>query len=250
MRSPPQSSHSALRVELHLCSPVVAPRYPWLLDSLLAACAVEDALADADPDDPRPLRELGEALPLAITTVAGEPIWQASALVPRASDSAQCFSQSRRMVRRTDETALSDALAQGVVRTRGFDPADPKPYAYKLDTARGLLKNAATIYTLRQVDVLEAWCIGDADAIEALLTNHARQVGPIRRLGHGRVAQVRVMPDDKAHDFWRLRPLPIEQGDASQGGVDGTIQISMRPRPPYWSGEGAMPHSTPAAVFW
>jgi CRISPR type IV-associated protein Csf3 len=249
MRSPPQSSHSALRVELHLCSPVVAPRYPWLLDSLLAACAVEDALSEADPDDQRPLRELGEALPLSMTTVASERVWQASALVPRASESAHCFAQSRRMVRRTDEQSLSDALASGVVRTRGFDPADPKPYAYKLDTARGLLKNAATIYTLRRVDVLEAWCIGDAPAIEALLTTYARQVGPIRRLGHGRVAEVRVVPDDRAHELWRLRPLPIE-AESIGNGVDGGIQLTMRPRPPYWSGEGAMPHSTPAAVFW
>lgn len=249
-----------LRVTIKLAEPIAASTFPRLLDGLLAHCAVEDALTFCDDEnDQRPLRELGDELPLQRVEGCAEKVWKASAFMPVGRITDDCsvdhfsvtgHTQIRKLIRRSDVHEIARLTGLGFIPARGFDPDKPKHGAIQLDTARGLLKESAITYALKHVHAIEAWCIGEQDHIEALLT-HVEFLGAKRRLGHGKVQSIEVVEDERANRLWELRPLPMDAktSSAAPACLD-RIPAFLPPRAPYWDRKFAVEQGVPSAMFW
>lgn len=252
-----------LRVQITLDAPVASGAFPRLLDGLLAWCATQDALTLAnDEDDPRPLRELGNDLPLERVPVSGGGLWKASAWMPvgRVLGDGQLdplsvsgATQSRKLVRRSDVDEIAYLMGEGFISSRGFKPHDHKPFAMQLSTDKGLLKNSLVTYSLKMVHAVEAWCIGDQDMIEMLLM-HAEFIGAKRRLGHGKVRSTLVEEDERAAHLWALRPLPAEvldkQPKPSMQACSERVPMDSPLCAPYWDSRYSVRQAAPLAMFW
>lgn len=249
-----------LRVEIHLVEPIVPGSFPRLLDGLLAHCAVEDALMLADDEtDTRPLRELGDELPLAQVEGCDAKVWKASALMPigRITDTGDVDpysvsgpTQLRMLNRRSDVFEIARLTGLGFLPARGLDLKKPQHGALKLDTGRSLLKEAHITYSLKHVHAVEAWCIGDPDHIEALL-NHVEFLGAKRRLGHGKVRRISVVDDPRAEQLWALRPIPLDAISLPEpSACRDKAAFRLPPRAPYWDSGNAIDQLVPAAIFW
>lgn len=250
-----------LRIELHFAEPIGTGGFQPLADGLLAWCATEEALAWAEPDDPRSIRELANDLPLERAPVDGGFVWKASAWMPVGRVGAQERidlgapsgpTQMRMLTRKSDVCEIARLTGDGVIVARGFDRERPAPYALALDTARGLLKNTLITYPLKSVAAIEAWCIGEQDVIETLLSSHVDFFGAKRRLGHGRVRQIVVTPDERASRLWRLRPLP-EELVACEPEAPACIErarVMMPLRSPYWDRASFSSQWAPVGMFW
>ncbi|MBK6616300.1 type IV CRISPR-associated protein Csf3 [Ottowia sp.] len=242
-----------LRVTLRLGEPIARGTFPLLLDGLLAWAVVDNELSMAtDVNDTRLVSSLATGLPLETAVVGGHEVWCASAWMPVGRVGPTCeidpnsysgISQQRILTRKSDLVDFSAAVASGLVRIRTIDKDKIGPNAYVLDTSRGLFKNYHLSYTLKSVDALEAWCIGDPHLIEEYLRD-IEFVGPKRRLGHGMVTSIEVVPDERAVDLWRLRPLPERSDDIE------CVAVRMPARSPYWVPENAVHQEAPTAIFW
>ena len=132
--------------------------------------------------------------------------------------------QTRRyMTAKTPVQAMALAIGRGLV--------DPKGGSI-IDTQRGPGKNSAFYYTLEFADGLQAWCIGDRDALEDLLSG-VSAMGAKTRLGHGALQPYedgrffRIVPDETAHVRWQHRNLPVRLHERLMPGA-GAL------KPPYW----------------
>jgi CRISPR type IV-associated protein Csf3 len=248
-----------LRVEIHLVEPIVPSSFPRLLDGLLAHCAVEDALSYADDSDTRPVRELGENLPLAQLEGCDPKVWKASAFMPigriTATGDVDHLSVTgathlRMFNRKSDVFEIARLTGLGFLSSRGLDLNNPQHGALQLDTGRSLLKESHITYPLKMVHAVEAWCIGDQDHVEALL-NHVEFLGAKRRLGHGKVRRISVAEDERADDLWALRPIPASALPPTRAhACQNRTLFRVPPRAPYWDLKNAVDQLVPNALFW
>lgn len=212
-----------LRVEIKLVTPMVLPAMPIHLDALLAYAVTEDALAVADADASS-IRDLANPIlesMLGRHEQDGEWVWKASAMLPE--DVGDTY--LRMWTRKTDPYDLADRM-ETQIATKAKFPLQ-KPFALKIDTVRGLLKNHFNFYPVREVGRLVGWCVGDKDEIHERLFTHIHHVGQRRRSGHGRVASIIVTNDEAAYDNWMLRIMPWK--------MNGYHPMQAAFRPPYWA---------------
>lgn len=226
----------ALRIEIDLATPMVLPAMPIHLDALLAYAVTEDALAaGAREGMVRDLAEPALGSVLEKFSRDGEWVWKSSALLPENVGQ----SYLRMWTRKTDPYDLAERMGAGQISTRTKFPL--KPFALKVDTVRGLLKNHFNFYPVREVGKLVAWCVGDRESIHDLLDAHIRHIGNRRRMGHGRVLAVRVIEDATAETRWMMRILPWCH--------DGYLPIHAAYRPPYWAIENRQEAYCPPAIL-
>lgn len=248
-----------LRVTFHLAEPLGKGAFPTLLDGIVAYCCVEDQLAMLDDfEDTRSIHELAAHLPFAHQQISGHDVWCASALLPvgrvrgvRHIDytSTTGPSQLRQITRKSDLYDYAKAIDQGLVRARGIEPGKVGPNALVFDTSRGLFKNLLMTYQLKFVSTLEAWCIGDRDALAGYLSG-LDYIGPKRRLGHGRVSRIDVDSDPRASELWKLRPLPVERIQRTDDETDTHVEVDAPVQAPYWQHGKSVRQRAPAAIFW
>jgi CRISPR type IV-associated protein Csf3 len=192
-----------LRIEFRLASPITEPVYPIHLDALAAWSAVEAAKAKGDPE---PLLAQGN-LPFA--REAG--VWCASALQLESVDAPFTVAQTKR----TDLLKFSDALCNGPL----------KKARNKLDTTRGPWRQSLYFTQCRQVSTAKAWCMGDRDRLEELLSR-IDYLGALRRIGRGRITALEIVDDPRAAQRWRERLLAEP--------AEGFIPMHGVSSPPYW----------------
>lgn len=226
----------ALRIEIDLVTPMVIPSMPIHLDALLAYAVTEDALLDNANEGM--VRDLAEPLLESVLQQHredGEWVWKASALVAEGVGDASL----RMWTRKTDPYDIAARIEGGDIATRTKFPL--KPFALKVDTVRGKLKNHFQRYPVREVKTLVAWCVGDAQAIHDLLDAHIFHIGHKRRIGHGKVKSIRVIPDPAAETKWRLRVLPWT--------ALGYEPLQAAFRPPYWAIENRQTAYCPPEIL-
>lgn len=218
-----------LRLTWELSSPMASGPHPLHLDGLLAYAIVEEAIVNGSigDRDPRTLREVATGpLPLGRDERDGHWCWQASVLRPR--DGARGHSM-RYWTRRTDEEDYAARAEAGQIHGR-FKFPKKEPYGHAVHTDRGLFKQLFKFFPVQDVPVVEAWCIGDMEHIDALLhpdSGYVTHIGAKTRMGLGKVKSFTVERDPLALTNWKRRVTPWPQ--------DGAVATELAARPPYWA---------------
>lgn len=218
-----------LRVTFSLTTPMVQSAFPIHLDALIAYAVTAKALAQGgEGRGSEKLRALASNLPLGSETREGKTVWQASALMSEIVSDAGI----RMWTRKTNPYDYAERIANGDIKSR-TKVDDMKPYALKIDTQRGILKNSFQFYPVRMVHQVVAWCMGDIDELEDLLHPEAgwlTHIGARGRVGHGLVSSVKIEHDPLALENWKLRVLPWQESAEY-------CQIQAAFQPPYWAPE-------------
>ena len=84
-------------------------------------------------------------------------------------------------------------------------------------------------YPVREIQTLQAWCVGDFDEVAELLdpdNGFITYLGSKTRMGHGRIRSFNIKEDDDALEKWQMRVMPWE--------CDGYVPMEAAVRPPYW----------------
>lgn len=205
-----------LQIDCLLATPWCPPAHGLHLDGLLAWALVQDTVATrgAAAD----YESIISDLPL-LKHESG--VWCASMLTP-----VGWLGQERRyLTAKTPVEAMARCIGSGAVDTKGGSV---------IDTVRGPAKNGQLFITLEHVQGLRAWCIGDADAVEDLLSR-IDSVGVKSRIGFGTLrpfedgALWRVSPSEEAEQGWKRRNSPVRLVDQSHQAVGSW-------RAPYWRG--------------
>ncbi len=214
----------ALRIECRLTTPWCPPAFGLHLDGLLSWALVSDArAAGAEFND---FQEIIADLPLQRHVFPWHgnedtSVWCASQLVP-----VGWLGQERRyLTAKTNVEDMSHWINRRVVEKKG---------GAIIDTVRGIAKNAQSFYTVEHTRGLRGWCVGDADAIEDLLSR-VRAVGVKTRIGLGTLLPFgdgslwRVTPDPEAEQLWRRRSSPVRL-------IDDSFRAIGSWHSPYWQG--------------
>jgi CRISPR type IV-associated protein Csf3 len=210
-----------LRIDCRLAGPWCPPAFGLHLDGLLSWVLVEDAKKARQTATS--YESIIADLPLDQHVFDNEQgrVWCASLFTP-----VGWMGQERRyLTAKTNVEDMAHWIGEGVVDKKGGSI---------IDTVRGLAKNSQAYYTIEHVRALRAWCVGDADAVQDLLSR-VQAVGVKTRIGLGTLLPYddgslwRVTPDLEAADMWRRRSSPVKLIDASYRAI-GTWKS------PYWQG--------------
>lgn len=217
-----------LRITFRLSGQTVAPDRPLHLDALLAFAAFQSAvggLADMPPckEKDAELIRATEVLPLdKIVGEDGEWCWKASQLHFAQIGGIEWHQYTRRY-------EINRWAADSI---RGYWRSDRTKGKDVIAQSTGSMKSFLLQQPLAQFDSATAWCVGDRDAVEAMLRGHVYSLGRSRRMGWGRIAEtiVEVAPEAEA-GFWARRTLPASlEAQQLPGHFVGTATV----RPPYW----------------
>ncbi|MCM3609534.1 hypothetical protein M4D49_29090 [Cupriavidus pauculus] len=219
-----------LRLTWRLSTPMATSGYPIHLDDLVAFAKTRMELRMAGYGEEglgSSIRDLARVLPLEREERPEGRVWKASALVP--ADNIQVTHGMRFWTKKTDPFDYASRFDQGhlAIRTKR---ENMKPYALKIDTQRGLLKNGFKFFTVKHVPVLQAWCVGDEEALRELLDpacgSPLMWIGARGRSGLGRISAFEMVRDEAAFDLWQRRTLPWA--------YEGATELELATEPPYW----------------
>ena len=227
-----------LRVTFTLTSPMVSPGNPIHLDSLLAYAVTRQQLSRIvsgryvnKTNNDGFVRSLAEKLPLGRETKDGEWVWKASALMP-----TEVLSRSMRMfTRKQDHYDFAERVKSTNVTlsTRATTMLDKNiPFAIEISKLDALPTPRLLFYPVEHVREVVAWCIGDQDLIESLLSpdsGYITCIGKNKRCNHGNILSVTVEEDASAHELWKRRVLPWQE--------EGYVAVDAAFQPPYWAPE-------------
>lgn len=222
-----------LQIDCRLGGPWCPPAYGMHLDAVLAYSLV-NACVRAANTAVRSYDEIIADLPLERhDNGVNGGVWKASVFHP-----VGWLGQERRsLVAKTDVEHMSGLIAAGRVETKGGS---------KIDTVRGIAKNAQTFFTIEHAQGLRAWCIGDADAIDDLLSE-VFAVGVKTRIGFGSLLPFadgrlwRVSECEDAAIHWMRRSSPTRLIEESYPAIGSW-------RPPYWRGSEPIYRPFPARL--
>jgi CRISPR type IV-associated protein Csf3 len=202
------------------------------LDALIAYAVTEQYLADNPTDDSRLIRSIAEELPLQRECRDDKWVWKSSALLPEGLGEHYM----RMWTRKTDAFDYAERVYTGSVGGARKIKLPLNRFAMKIDTVRGVLKNAFQFYPVREVEKLIGYCVVDteneAEQLIDLLDPDAgfvTHIGSRKRVGHGRVTSLEVEEDQTAMELWKMRLLPWEE--------DGYSAMQAAVKPPYWAAE-------------
>lgn len=219
-----------LRLTWRLSSPIACSGYPIHLDDLVAFAQTQIGLrmaATSDEDRSRSIRDLAKVLPLERIEANGECVWKASALTPVPG--AKITHGMRFWTRKFDSFGYADLFKRQALDIRAR-PENLKPYSLTMRTQGGLFKNGFKFYAVKHVEAVQAWCVGDKDALTELLDpqqgSPVSWIGARGRSGLGRIASFEIEEDDSALTLWAQRTLPWPH--------DGAVQMDLATKPPYW----------------
>ena len=230
-----------LKITFEVAGGWVPPPYPLHLDAVLAYAETFNALRDIE-DNPsvEALRALSDHLPLAKHEQEGEWVWKASAIMPEGP----VMNDSRFYTQRRDKVDYACRIRDGsVMHGRHMSGKVMTPYQFQIDTARGVQRNLLGFYPVQQAFSTEAsansnmklvaWCVGNRDVIEELLSpsyGRVTHLGARRRSGHGKIVSVSVADDEAGQEYWKLRVRPWRM-------LDDDAPLEAACRAPYWAAE-------------
>ncbi|MPQ69349.1 hypothetical protein [Pseudomonas sp. MWU12-2323] len=214
-----------LRITVTLSTPMVEPNNLLHLDGLLAALRVRQA--EAATDEPVDPLEVQHDIPLErYTSPSMEWVFKASAFRLHRETETRMWMQSGRM----DLVRVAEDRQSGLLKLRAAKP----------NLAGGYFKSSAYHNPILWAG-LEAYCVGDKQAIESLLKD-CDQVGGRRGVGSGKVQSIEVCTISEEECNWMYRALPVDTDLA----VQGEYATSMKGlRPPYWDRTQHLPVLTP-----
>ncbi len=209
-----------LKVTIRFITPFVhESEYPKYLDALLAKgkviIAEQNGCANAWSE--------GDILPLEKAGENADWVWKASRLIFTPMASRILVNQQRK----SDPAAVHNDFDEGLWRPKGKEWKTPP----KINTQSGQ-NRAYQIYTATQwMEKAVAWCVGDKDEIEKLLSQ-LPYIGKQGRNGWGLVESFTVEECPEANEGWKLRVLPSDIVGASETEY---APVYSAPRAPYWN---------------
>lgn len=234
-----------LRIEFLLAGHMERPAMPLHLDSLVAFARNQKAIENKETGL---IRDIIQDLPLSKEVRNESWVWQASALSFEGVDNVGMRHWTRKTVipdyfameiasgfidrGRKPSASIEDSRKQNL-KSLTTKEGDPKHFALIVDTVRGQTKSELQAYPVFVASKAVAYCIGDADELEALLhpdVGLLTHIGKRTRLGHGKIVGFSITEDSTALDLWKRRILPWEEA--------GYLGIEANVIPPYWDAAG------------
>jgi CRISPR type IV-associated protein Csf3 len=210
----------ALQIECQMAGAWCPPAFGLHLDGLIAWSLVQESLNSGHVVDD--YEAIISDLPFDRHECGA---WCASQFFPVG----WAGQEQRYFTGKTPVEDMAKYIGAGAVETKGGSI---------IDTARGIAKNHQGYITLELVRGLRAWCLGDADAIEELLSKvHA--VGVKTRMGFGSLLPFddgklwRITPSKDANQHWMRRSLPTRLTEDSYPSFGSW-------RAPYWRGNDSI----------
>jgi CRISPR type IV-associated protein Csf3 len=207
-----------LKITFTFSSPIVlVSDYPIHLDALLAFAVSQDA---EDAGSENPWADSEDLSHLFESYGEGEDmVWKASKLnfTPMSEPGTM------NMIRKTDPEKIMYDHDAGKFK--------PKRKLTRVDTQKGQMKAYQWLCYYQWMEKAEAYCIGDAEEIEDMLT-YIKFVGKQGRNGYGVVKDIVVEPCAEAKQKWMNRVMPESFKDEQE-----EIQYAKAMhclRPPYW----------------
>jgi len=188
------------------------------LDGLLAAAAVRLATSGAGLPDASDAYDIPLPLDCLWRSEAGHPLWAATDFFPVGSSALDAHSLQKRPVDGRYSKPNTRAGNLDIVTIKGRHMAR-------------MIAASATV-----ADAWEAWCIGDAATVQALLAGFITHLGKHRGRGFGEVARWEVEPCTEfvLHKGGKtLRPLPFTPGWDKGFEVAGRLAL-VGWTPPHW----------------
>lgn len=217
-------SAQPFKVEFDLCAPMQMDFLPIHLDGLLAWAVFQEnmaAYASGRAERAENPADVNSALYDSLPLVRADGVYCASVILPAQTNGVS----NRYFIRTSDDKAL--ALI-------GMGEKDGKKSLVRnqankrvIDTTRGELKVCFMTEQLSHVPLCVAYGLGDISRVESLLKTHVHGLGKNRAKGFGSVSEIRVLEDEQALEFWKIRSLPKVQ--------DGYVPLISPVRPPYWN---------------
>ncbi len=192
-----------LRIDFELSDEVTEMAYPLHLDGLIAYAATEENQGD--------WRNI--TLPLA----QQDGIFKASAI--------HFVRGGRRLIQRVQKTD-EDLIVAG---PGSYLSAGRKREQFNLSS--GEFKNSLYFTPCFDCYNAYAFCVGEKDKIQYLLSKYIRTIGPHGRLGKGRIANITISEDVTAEQRWKERVLTWCPN------VDDYHPIQSAVTFPYWKPE-------------
>lgn len=216
---------SPLKITFQINGPIVMPVNPLHLDALLAYIYTQSRLfLLEEPYTQEDILALADDLPLARAGKGESWVYKASALQPAGpmEHSSRFFT-----TRHSPENLATSMANKTIVNKRDKLPHPHMSHKGKVDLARGHVRNSLLYHSVTMVESMEAYCIGDKDAIiDSFSSGHITHLGKMRRMGFGLIQSISVEEDELAITQWKNRVRPNEE--------PGDIPISSPMRPPYW----------------
>ena len=204
------ANHCGIKVTFMLRngSPIREPQHLIHLDALMAYIKVQESVEDGASDF-----SAQDELPLATVTTkdASHPVWAASALQYQPS-----MRELRYWSRKTDIAAIAQAQGDGLLRMKGNI----------INAGSGPWKQYSQFEKLLHVSTITAWCIGDINEVERLLSQ-IMHIGKRRSRGYGEVVELVVDRDENAEEKILHRVLTWPHSDAY-------IPMRCGTKPPYF----------------
>lgn len=199
-----------LRIVAHMVTPIIhAERDLTHLDSILSFAALTNHPVES-LHGPSGVSVIPLPLELLWVSPKGLPLWACTPLTPvGAAIESKEYWHKRYPTHRAEFGSKMNAV-----------------------TSAGRWKEYRTPVMAQQVDLLEAFCIGNADEIRRLL-DVVTHVGKKGSMGYGRAAKWSVDAIDTGIDqILSARPVPIEYYEPKP--VTGTVRLNRGFTPPYW----------------
>lgn len=225
----------ALKVTFKLASPLLLDsEYPIHLDGLLAYACVKEMEDGGDVDC---WAKADEALANILEKTGGnnnEWVWKASKLFTVNSSSILLSNQIRKSDPEMYFMDLNSPSNPSGVWVSGFNKNGSErtinPETFKINTASGQRRGYQWLAASQWASEINAYAIGDLDAVEYYLNQYIRHIGKVGRNGFGRVASIEVTPHS-CDDDWRLRVLPAHE-KGKEGAAYAPVMACLRA--PYW----------------
>lgn len=211
-----ESPFSPFRVTWRLRQPICLGERPLHLDALLAWAKVNQTGEDPQNLSLKELLQAQEDLPLDYAEKGPHKIWKASALLFQFRSTPFLVQMTRRT------TADNIAFERNHLLRTGKG---------KITQGTGTYKDFDLRITCQWVEKVEAYGIGNLDAVQTLI-NRIPSLGRLTRNGWGAISHVKIEPSTEAEDNWRYRTLP-STFEPTNRHFAGTGNV----RPPYWARE-------------
>lgn len=189
------------RVEWRLTTPMTSPDHPIHLDALLAWAAVDADDGDLSSQDKLPLKYHEDD--------DGRWVWMASQLFPDVQSREQLF-----RIRKFDTWTWGEDWNTKYVGAGKSHKPGTGPY-------KGYVFHTPMIHA----PTVRAWGVGDIHAVRSML-DRVTNIGSLRRLDHGRIAEFSVTEDGAALALWGLR--------TRTEALEGYLPAIATVRPPYF----------------
>lgn len=194
-----------LKVTFHLASCMTDPSNPIHLDALLAW-----ARTAMDLESFTTMEECIGSLPLESVSHGLQTIWKASKLNFDLRGGRVGVETKRMFLRKTEVQEMANLKAEDYFQNSKSSGFKANPFnGDQLDGGSGWARNFQEFYPVKDYITATAYCVGDKEQVERLLSA-IKWIGKRGSRGHGKVVKIEVSENKEAQLLWVERAMSTE----------------------------------------